>query len=127
MQCVHKAKLQIPKFGGLSASPNQRILQIGKDNNQNMRRKFSYKSKQNVVWCTLRNALRSGFLFGLACVPMCGQFTQQGLKLLGTGALSDPSHGGAVAISADGTTAGPTLLRGHLPRTYRPPWARLPT
>src|SRR5450631_4874942 len=33
------------------------------------------------------------------------QFTQEGSKLVGTGALGAASHGGSVALSGDGNTA----------------------
>src|SRR3954464_16046251 len=41
----------------------------------------------------------------LAAVPAFAQFTQQGSKLVGTGATGNATQGHAVALSSDGNTA----------------------
>ena len=47
---------------------------------------------------------------GLLCAPAHAQFTQQGSKLVGTGAAGNAEQGYSVALSSDGNTA---IVGGH--------------
>ena len=47
----------------------------------------------------------SVLLFSLAASSAFASFTQQGTKLIGTGAVGNANQGFSVAVSADGNTA----------------------
>jgi len=52
-----------------------------------------------------RRALWAAVLTGVVLLPARAQFTQQGAKLVGTGASGAAEQGNSVALSADGNTA----------------------